>query len=254
MNSTNNRVCYFTVSLKVTTCLRIYRVFLRCTQRWSENRMIIFRAAVLCAALSGSCGSLLIRLLLLRWGKMALGIWHLVPSLKHWLLLAGMLFCCNLCTLFLSVFLLNTIRQLLCIWGLLQALYIDKVLGKSFCKNTFVPTNWKLLDNVYVFSNFLRSPVFLALINMSPELCGISSCLHYKSKISILSNCIFIQHLTSWAHDTLKASRCNNYRDILLGNFSFFPQSILFQSTVHRDILLKGSIYWNQCHAVLIKH
>lgn len=40
-------------------------------------------------ALSGNCGLLLIRLLLLRQGKMALGSWHLVPSLKTLVVVVG---------------------------------------------------------------------------------------------------------------------------------------------------------------------
>lgn len=138
INTTNNRGCYFTVSLKGIKCLRVGRIFLRVL--FSQH--LCFGAANIDLE-TGWFSELL--LTHSSWWK----LWFIAdqtvftqvrkdstswltlgsPAWKCWrMLLAFMAFCCNLCTLFPSVFLLNPIRQILRVLECLQTLYMKKFL------------------------------------------------------------------------------------------------------------------------------
>lgn len=145
MNSTKNRGCYFTVLLKGTKCLRVPRVLLRVLfsqhlcfgaattdleTGWFSELLLTCNPQWKLWFIADQTIFTQVRKDSISW--LALGS----PAWKCWRLLAFMPFCCNLCTLFLSIFLLNHIRHLLCILGCLQTLYMNKLLGISFCKKS----------------------------------------------------------------------------------------------------------------------
>lgn len=130
--------------------------------------------------------------------------------------------------------------------------FMNHFLGISFCKISHFQDNEKLLYNVYIFSNFLKSPVFLALIYLSQDLYDISSRLHYKAKISVFTNSIFVQDLTHWALKPPGATAVEmvyNNRELLI-----LPQGILFQPTIQRHYFKMFYLFKTICHAMLIKH